>query len=124
MERARIMIRKLWRSLAPPSGAGTRKAVGTLCVLFGIGRMGLLSYSTVTYLPAIIWGIVMLSLGGLLLVTNGSRRLSVFGRMVASVGCAVLGGLAYDVWPAHTSALILYYLAYMLFGQAGAQHDH
>lgn len=113
-----------YRIMAPPAGPGSRKAVAMLCVIIGFGRIGLLSYSTITYWPAKIWGVVIVGLGLLLMATNGSRRLSAFGRVVAIVGCAVLGGLAYDIWPAQTSSLVLYYLAYMLFGQAGATHDH
>ena len=111
----------IWRHLRPPTGRPARRTVGGICLITGLGRIGLLSFAAETTVPAPIYGGLLLAITVLLWATV-YNRLSVWGRMVSVVSFALLTALAVDVFThsslgSETSGLILSYLAYIMLGE-------
>ena len=116
----RAILRELWAALL---AAQTRLVVAGVVLIFGLGRMGMFSFSNPTFLPALFYGWLALMIAGALVATSGRRRSRLSGRIVAGLGACVLAGLGADVWPAATSSLILWWLAGALLIESVADHD-
>lgn len=104
--------------------AQARLIVAGVVLIFGLGRVGMFSFSNPTTLvPALVYGWLALGVAVALTVTAGDRRSRLSGRVVAGLGACVLAGLGADVWPAATSALILWWLAGALVIETVSDHD-
>jgi hypothetical protein len=114
-------------ALAYLSGpARSRTLVAGALVIFGLGRLGVFSYATVTALPALLYGAAFLVLAAALLGTGWHWRGRLLGRVVAGLTTCALVGFGADVLAGHgsaTSALMLGWLALMLLFETVGEHD-
>lgn len=118
------MRHRVGRWAGPALRAQARLTVAGVVLIFGLGRVGMFSFSnSTTFVPAQVYGWLALAIAVALAVTAGTRRSWLSGRIVAGLGACVLGGLGADVWPAATSSLILWWLAVALVIETVADHD-
>lgn len=86
-------------------------------LIIALGRVGLYNYSAMTGVAPPLWGWLMLALA-VALYGTAWQRCHWVARTIAGIGAGILGGMAIDVWPYHTSALLLALLSYVLIGEA------
>ena len=114
------VIKIIIQIVRPPIGQGTRKLVALICLILGLGRLGLFSHSTSRVLPDEFYGFVFLALAGLLLSSSGVLRYTKYGKFIAILSAGALGYFGYDTMPNMTSAIILFALSYTMIGEAGS----
>ncbi len=104
--------------------ARSRTFVAGALVIFGLGRLGVFSFTTVTTLPALAYGLLFIGLAAALMLTGYRWRGRVLGRVVAGLTACALAGFGADVLAGSvTSALMLCWLAVMLIAEAVGHHD-
>lgn len=105
---------------------GRRVTAGVMWVL-GMGRLGVFSVGSATTVSAWLYGVLLLGLGLALIFTEHEKSLYWYGRFVSALGAGVLMGLGIDVGVKaglfNTSSVILYWLAIVLFFEAGARRE-
>jgi hypothetical protein len=125
--RMQYVIRRLCvaagRMLHPPYGRGARRLVIFCMFIIGLGRLGLLPFTSVTFFPARVYGGLLLLSGALLMATTFTRRMHWQGRAAAVLAAGVLAGMGADVLPSLTSAAVMWALAYTCIGEASVKHE-
>lgn len=113
------MRRFIWRAIKPTK----RNTLSMLLIVIAMGRLGVYTYATSNgVLPNdALAGILLLA--SLALWATARRRRRWYARCFAGLAAAILGGMAWAVWPNHTSALILAVLTYASLGEVGAVDD-
>lgn len=116
---------RAWLSRASAS-LGRSILAGAMLIL-GLGRVGLFSTSgTVTTVPTLLYGGLLIAGGLGLLVTDVRGRQRVAGRVAAGLSACVLAGFATDLVVAQgsmTSSVMLFWLAASSAFEALANHD-
>ncbi len=114
----------LWRIAAALLHPSARGAVAGLMLIMAGGRFGLWqSRPGTTWLTADIYG-WLLALMGVALFTSLPWRLHWAGRLIAVLGAALLGGMAFDVGVWGNTALILAWFAVLLLRESGTSHEY
>lgn len=104
------IAQRVWAVIQPPSGRDARRVVMTFTALVAAGRFGLTavtspgSASRINVIPSWQYGIAFLVLLLALIVTLGSRRVTMFGFVTSVLGCGIYTLQAVDVWPVLPSA--------------------
>jgi len=118
---------QLWRRLRvfmrPVQTSHARDFVAWVMVGEGLIRFidgALFTTPQLDYLPARLWGLVQVLLGALLLATRDQcRRVSLAGRVVASIGCGFLVAMAYTLFDVSAPSAFLHgSLAFILVLEA------
>lgn len=116
------MVRRYRQWLNIPHGAQVRRCVAFLGILMGMGRLFDYGTSTVLIFGASKWLGGLLTCGALALGLTASRRLTISGRIAASLAVfcfATLGGATLG----NNASNMYFFCALICFAEAISRHD-